>query len=72
MASLRELTTNFVKLERFDGGNFLRWSEKMKFLLTTLNVAYKSSPFPNPKKEKKRPWLKSERHKNGRTMTSSA
>jgi len=40
MASLKELTTNFVKLEKFEGGNFLRWQRKMKFLLTTLNVAY--------------------------------
>ena len=40
MASLKDLTTDFVKLEKFEGGNFQRWQRKMKFLLTTLKVAY--------------------------------
>ena len=40
MASLKELTADFVKLEKFEGGNFLRWQRKMKFLLTTLKVVY--------------------------------
>nr|XP_004514701.1 uncharacterized protein LOC101509817 [Cicer arietinum] len=39
-ASLKEMTSNFVKLEKFDGGNFIRWQKKMKFLLTTLKVVY--------------------------------
>jgi hypothetical protein len=39
-ASLKEITSDFVKLEKFDGGNFIRWQKKMKFLLTTLKVAY--------------------------------
>ena len=39
-SSRRELTTNIVKLERFDGGNFRRWQKKIHFLLTTLQVAY--------------------------------
>lgn len=39
-ASLKEMTSDFVKLEKFDGGNFIRWQKKMKFLLTTLKVAY--------------------------------
>ncbi|GAU30034.1 hypothetical protein TSUD_161200 [Trifolium subterraneum] len=34
------MTTNFVKLEKFEGGYFNRWQKKMKFLLTTLKVAY--------------------------------
>ncbi|XP_028806167.1 uncharacterized protein LOC114761025 [Neltuma alba] len=52
MASLKELTTNFVKLERFEGGNFLRWQRKMKFLLTTLNVAYVlNTPKPQEKED---------------------
>ncbi|XP_021755973.1 uncharacterized protein LOC110721150 [Chenopodium quinoa] len=41
MASkMKDLATNFVKLDRFDGGNFRRWQKKVHFLLTTLNVAY--------------------------------
>ncbi|KAL1299925.1 hypothetical protein AAHE18_18G143200 [Arachis hypogaea] len=39
-ASIKEMTSDFVKLERFDGGNFIRWQKKMHFLLTTLKVAY--------------------------------
>lgn len=38
--SLKEMTSDFVKLEKFNGGNFIRWQKKMKFLLTTLKVAY--------------------------------
>ncbi|XP_050888776.1 uncharacterized protein LOC127093931 [Lathyrus oleraceus] len=38
--SLKDMTFNSVKLEKFDGGNFVRWQKKMKFLLTTLKVVY--------------------------------
>ena len=38
MASVREMTTNFMKLDKFEGGNFRRWQKKMHFLLTTLEV----------------------------------
>ena len=40
MNSLREMTNDFVKLERFEGGNFVRLQKKMHFLLSTLNVVY--------------------------------
>ncbi|KAJ0105899.1 hypothetical protein Patl1_17857 [Pistacia atlantica] len=36
----REMTTDFVKLERFDGGNFIRWQRRIHFLLVPLQVAY--------------------------------
>ena len=39
-SSLRQFTVDFVKLERFDGGNFIRWQKKLHFLLTSLNVVY--------------------------------
>jgi len=39
-ASLKEMTSDFVKLENFDWRNFIRWQKKMKFLFTTLKVAY--------------------------------
>ncbi|KAH1038915.1 hypothetical protein J1N35_040658 [Gossypium stocksii] len=38
--TLRELASNFVKLDQFDGGNFRRWQKKMNFLLSTLKIAY--------------------------------
>ncbi|XP_021719494.1 uncharacterized protein LOC110687189 [Chenopodium quinoa] len=48
MSSVKELTTNFVKLKKFDGVEFRRWKKKMYFLLTSLNVAYViSTPRPN-------------------------
>ncbi|GKV35090.1 hypothetical protein SLEP1_g43403 [Rubroshorea leprosula] len=39
-ATLREMATNFQKLDRFDEGNFIRWQHKMHLLLTTLNIIY--------------------------------
>ncbi|XP_017609633.1 uncharacterized protein LOC108455600 [Gossypium arboreum] len=38
--TLRELASNFVKLDWFDGGNFQRWQKKMHFLLSSLKIAY--------------------------------
>ncbi|XP_017621999.1 uncharacterized protein LOC108466152 [Gossypium arboreum] len=38
--TLRELASNFFKLDRLDGGNFRRWQKKMHFLLSTLKIAY--------------------------------
>ncbi|KAL9235816.1 hypothetical protein vseg_010550 [Gypsophila vaccaria] len=40
MASVKEMTTNIMKLDMFDGGNFRRWQKKMHFLLSTLKVVY--------------------------------
>ncbi|XP_028095149.1 uncharacterized protein LOC114295152 [Camellia sinensis] len=34
------MTQDFMKLDRFDRGNFRRWQKKMHFLLTTLKVVY--------------------------------
>ncbi|CAM8934161.1 unnamed protein product [Rhodiola kirilowii] len=39
-ASVREMTANFRKLEKFKGVNFRRWQRKMHFLLTTLKVVH--------------------------------
>ncbi|KAL3498510.1 hypothetical protein ACH5RR_041242 [Cinchona calisaya] len=38
-STIKELSTDFTKLSRFEGGNFLRWQKKMKILFTTLHVA---------------------------------
>ncbi|GLU06642.1 hypothetical protein SLE2022_236530 [Rubroshorea leprosula] len=40
VATLREMATNFQKLDCFDGGNFIRWQRKMHIFLTTLNIGY--------------------------------
>ncbi|XP_057518767.1 uncharacterized protein LOC130799628 [Amaranthus tricolor] len=52
MASLKDLTTNFVKLDKFVGNEFRRWQKKMLFLLTALKVAYViSAPRPSEKED---------------------
>ncbi|CAM8992948.1 unnamed protein product [Rhodiola kirilowii] len=46
-ASVKEMTKNFGKLEKFEGVNFRRWQQKMHFLLTNLKVVYvPSTPIP--------------------------
>ena len=40
MATLKELATSIVKLDRFDGGNFMRWKKSMHFLLVSLQIVY--------------------------------
>ncbi|GJS20023.1 zinc finger, CCHC-type containing protein, partial [Tanacetum coccineum] len=46
-STVTEMTTNFEKLDKFEGHNFRRWQKKMHFLLTTLNVVYVlTTPMP--------------------------
>ncbi|KAK9165962.1 hypothetical protein Scep_001153 [Stephania cephalantha] len=40
MASIKELSANIVKLDRFDGGDFLRWQKRVHFLLVALHLVY--------------------------------
>nr|GEV57295.1 zinc finger, CCHC-type [Tanacetum cinerariifolium] len=41
------MTTNFEKLDKFEGHDFRRWQKKMHFLLTTLKVVYVlTTPMP--------------------------
>nr|KAJ0207190.1 hypothetical protein LSAT_V11C500269530 [Lactuca sativa] len=45
--SVKEMTSKFEKLNKFEGQDFRRWQKKMKFLLTTLKVVYVlSTPMP--------------------------
>ena len=47
IATLREMTSNFHKLDKFEGVGFRRWQKKMHFLLTTLKVVYVlNTPYP--------------------------
>ncbi|GJZ31083.1 zinc finger, CCHC-type containing protein [Tanacetum coccineum] len=39
-STVKEMTTNFGKLDKFEGQDFRRWQKKMHFLLTTLKVVY--------------------------------
>ncbi|GJX42308.1 zinc finger, CCHC-type containing protein [Tanacetum coccineum] len=38
--TVKEMTTNFRKLDKFEGHNFRRWQKKMHFLLMTLKVVF--------------------------------
>nr|GEX52934.1 zinc finger, CCHC-type [Tanacetum cinerariifolium] len=43
----KDMTTNFGKLDKFEGHDFRRWQKKMHFLLTTLKVVYVlTTPMP--------------------------
>nr|GEV46647.1 zinc finger, CCHC-type [Tanacetum cinerariifolium] len=45
--TVKEMTTNFQKLDKFQGHGFRRWQKKMHFLLTTLKVVYVlTTPMP--------------------------
>nr|GEX50386.1 zinc finger, CCHC-type [Tanacetum cinerariifolium] len=38
--TMKEMTTNFGKLDKFERHDFRRWQKKLHFLLTTLKVVY--------------------------------
>lgn len=42
--SFKIMNQDFVKHDRFDGNNFNRWKDKLKFLLTGLKIAYVLDP----------------------------
>ncbi|KAI3693503.1 hypothetical protein L1987_76446 [Smallanthus sonchifolius] len=45
--SVKEMSSKFAKLDKFEGQDFRRWKKKMHFLLTTLKVVYVlSTPMP--------------------------
>ncbi|GKC61314.1 zinc finger, CCHC-type containing protein [Tanacetum coccineum] len=45
--TVKDMTTNFGKLDKFKGHDFRRWQKKMHFLLTTLKVVYVlTTPMP--------------------------
>nr|GFA33553.1 zinc finger, CCHC-type [Tanacetum cinerariifolium] len=45
--TVKDMTTNFEKLDKFVGHDFRRWQKKMHFFLTTLNVVYVlTTPMP--------------------------
>ncbi|GKE42344.1 hypothetical protein Tco_1469628, partial [Tanacetum coccineum] len=45
--TVKDMTINFGKLDKFEGRDFRRWQKKMHFLLTTLNVVYVlTTPMP--------------------------
>ena len=55
VSALKMLNHELVKFDRFDGTNFSRWKDKMKFLLTALKLFYvldlNLMPFPTASDE---------------------
>jgi len=46
-STVKEMTTNFGKLDKFQGQDFRRWQKKMHFMLTMLKVVHVlSTPIP--------------------------
>ncbi|GKA02783.1 zinc knuckle CX2CX4HX4C containing protein, partial [Tanacetum coccineum] len=46
-STVKEMTTNFGKLDKFEGHDFRRWQKRMHFLLKTLKVVYVlTTPMP--------------------------
>ena len=43
-ANLRFINQEYVKLDRFDGQNYSRWADKIKFLLVVLKLIYVLDP----------------------------
>ncbi|KAK0570430.1 hypothetical protein LWI29_001000 [Acer saccharum] len=46
------MNQEFVRLDRFDGSNFTRWQDKLKFLLTALKIFYILDPDLQPLPER--------------------
>ena len=38
--TIKMMNQDFIRLDRFDGVNFIRWRDKLKFMLTALKVYY--------------------------------
>ncbi|GJY05216.1 hypothetical protein Tco_0371156, partial [Tanacetum coccineum] len=47
-SNLRIMNQEFVKLDKFDGCNYTRWADKMKFLLIVLKIFYVLDPLLAP------------------------
>ncbi|RVW90101.1 Retrovirus-related Pol polyprotein from transposon TNT 1-94 [Vitis vinifera] len=51
--TIKIMNQDLVRLDRFDGSNFTRWQDKVRFLLTTLKISYildpTLAPLPEPK-----------------------
>ncbi|RVW46570.1 Retrovirus-related Pol polyprotein from transposon TNT 1-94 [Vitis vinifera] len=51
--TIKIMNQDLVRLDRFDGSNFTRWQDKVRFLLTTLKIFYildpTLTPLPEPK-----------------------
>ncbi|RVW67819.1 hypothetical protein CK203_060977 [Vitis vinifera] len=58
--TIKIMNQDLVRLNRFDGSNFTRWQDKVRFLLTALKIFYildpTLAPLPEPKKNEISPY----------------
>ncbi|XP_022850034.1 uncharacterized protein LOC111372092 [Olea europaea var. sylvestris] len=48
LATIKMMNQDLVRLDRFEGENFTRWQDKLKFLLTALKIFYVLDPKLEP------------------------
>ena len=48
VSTIKLMNQDLVRLDRFDGSNFTRWQDKLKFLLTALKIYYILDPNLQP------------------------
>ncbi|GJX42182.1 zinc finger, CCHC-type containing protein [Tanacetum coccineum] len=47
-AAMKHIASNFAKLDKFEGVDFIRWQKKMHFLLSSISVVYVlTTPIPD-------------------------
>nr|GEU82249.1 hypothetical protein [Tanacetum cinerariifolium] len=69
--TMKDMTMNFRKLDKFEGHDFRRWKKKMHFLLTTLKVVYVlTTPMPELLEDATMKAIRI--RQSGRTMTTYA
>jgi len=56
MASIKDMATNIIKLDHFDGEHFLRWQKQVHFLWTSLHLVYVINT-PKPDKSEMKPLI---------------
>ena len=53
--TIKIMNQDLMRLDHFDGSNFTRWQDKVKFLLTALKIFYilnpVLAPIPKPKED---------------------
>ena len=52
--TIKIMNQDLVRLDRFDGSNFTRWQDKVRFILMTLKIFYILDPTLTPLLESKK------------------
>ncbi|RVW71440.1 hypothetical protein CK203_057561 [Vitis vinifera] len=67
--TIKIMNQDLVRLDRFNGSNFTRWQDKVRFLLTTLKIFYildpTLAPLPEQRKMTHLKWWRQEEDGGG-------